>query len=642
MSSLADSPSRARSSGGHQRMLTKTQSLGQVGSEMGFNLSPRFREVARTKSMPITPSKSTRDNFSPQLLSSPTAQAIHLGAQAAAESSQAGSGGAKRTYGLKRSIKSLDQPAAPSLAEDDTIPVTTSYANLRKKYEVQNEPAAADEFQLNALIELTARPPQAVADMRSKGENRRFIDEIDYLVENLFDERISRSIRIASSIEILRQMQDESWLSKALIYGQVERLWSPLWTARKEGDVVLDAVCTVFVTVLAISELSFDTFALAHSSSLLSLFLSVASRDPNQFMELASHLTVAELIASTSEKLGLQIQASELAPRQIACHLMIRLGIRLDNDSSLGIKTTQTLLHILKDCVERCHPKSGARFPNTTLLLSSEMSILNDCLQSLLTVVTHMSSCLEYILARAKKSARTICMILELSVEAIGSTEAAEEVVSHDLQLLALLVNSSSDWALAALDTTSASQTISRLIRSGTCQKQKETSSPTRAGVSASIDSATTSTDLRLLALVTLFGIIVHGPATAAETLAKTDSHCGSQKPRSQAKVDRLDQRLALLFAETFLSESIDEDDSRLVLGHMALLLIAFLSVDQSSRSRLMGLLPGSDEADKKEALRKSVSNMMGQRDDAGAELHQESVWTEYLVKLDSVLEHSS
>lgn len=34
---------------------------------------------------------------------------------------------------------------------------------------------------------LQARPPQPVSDMRSKGENRRFMDEVGYIIDGLSD-----------------------------------------------------------------------------------------------------------------------------------------------------------------------------------------------------------------------------------------------------------------------------------------------------------------------------------------------------------------------------------------------------------------------------------------------------------------------
>jgi hypothetical protein len=40
---------------------------------------------------------------------------------------------------------------------------------------------------------LLARAPQTVSDMRSKGENRRFMDELGYLIEGLGDPSASIS-----------------------------------------------------------------------------------------------------------------------------------------------------------------------------------------------------------------------------------------------------------------------------------------------------------------------------------------------------------------------------------------------------------------------------------------------------------------
>jgi hypothetical protein len=136
------SPHRTTRPSGLRRMLTKTQSLGvkspsksrPVDDPSPFRPSPSSR-LARTQSMPSTPSKSpTRDlSPNPAALLVPSAPA------------QDGSGGkAKRTYGKTRTVRveTEDGEAGDIFGVKDPVhhegAVKESYAELRKMYEVDN------------------------------------------------------------------------------------------------------------------------------------------------------------------------------------------------------------------------------------------------------------------------------------------------------------------------------------------------------------------------------------------------------------------------------------------------------------------------------------------------------------------------
>lgn len=88
-----------------------------------------------------------------------------------------------RTYGRSRSFVNIE---GDSETGDHGSPSKASYFELRTKYEVSGAltPAELDQSPIpNAL----ARPPQTISDMRSRGENRRFIDEAAFLVDGIRD-----------------------------------------------------------------------------------------------------------------------------------------------------------------------------------------------------------------------------------------------------------------------------------------------------------------------------------------------------------------------------------------------------------------------------------------------------------------------
>ncbi|WVW84053.1 hypothetical protein I302_106081 [Kwoniella bestiolae CBS 10118] len=262
--------------GGMRRMLTKTQSMSAVPislsplkpspnkeddeddkSSFGGSMtnSPSqppqpttpSRSLLRTQSMPESPSKSSPKVTEGTSLLANTAQA-----------SGSGSGGrARRTYGGKRSMLAevsqgdldISNVTKDEVGADETAP-ETSYAELRKKYETDNDEAGSGSGNLMTEL-LLARAPQTVSDMRSKGENRRFMDELSCLIDGIVDPSMGMSFKRTSAIDILENMQDESWLAKMNICGQVEKVWESFMEARgDEPDLAMETICMLFLATL--------------------------------------------------------------------------------------------------------------------------------------------------------------------------------------------------------------------------------------------------------------------------------------------------------------------------------------------------------------------------------------------------------
>lgn len=149
-----------------------------------------------TQSLPITPSKRERDLDNGD---EEDAEKEQTPPRALAPLPEPSSGGARRTYGKGRSYLA----SAVEMPEDEP---RESYAELRKRYEVDNgehpvldalmgprKPGLGAESMLgmsggqgNLIDELMmAKAPESVSDMRSKGENRQFMDEVAYYLEGL-------------------------------------------------------------------------------------------------------------------------------------------------------------------------------------------------------------------------------------------------------------------------------------------------------------------------------------------------------------------------------------------------------------------------------------------------------------------------
>lgn len=133
----------------------------------------------KSKSMP----DSSVEGDLTALLIPPAAEAEGLG------------GRTKRVYGKRRTILVQASTEITEMnADGDGVENQESYAELRRRYEVDNDTASGSGslMTVSTFLDsaygkefLLARAPQAVSDMRSKGENRRFMDEIAYLTDGI-------------------------------------------------------------------------------------------------------------------------------------------------------------------------------------------------------------------------------------------------------------------------------------------------------------------------------------------------------------------------------------------------------------------------------------------------------------------------
>jgi hypothetical protein len=125
-----------------------------------------------------------------------------------------------------------------------------SYSELRKRFEVDNDLGDGIGGSGNLLAELQlARAPEPISDMRSKGESKRFTDEISYLLGGITDAS-SAQLKRNSSIDVLRNMQDDGWVAKLELHGETERIFGALCHASGD-DEVMQCVVLLFLAILA-------------------------------------------------------------------------------------------------------------------------------------------------------------------------------------------------------------------------------------------------------------------------------------------------------------------------------------------------------------------------------------------------------
>lgn len=160
-----------------------------------------------------------------------------------------GGGRSRRTYGHSRSFLSaaeVDMDEAPR----------ESYAERRKQFETDNDDEDGATRNLYAELQL-ASAPERISDMRSKGENRRFMDEITSILDGL-DGGNRQAIRRGAALDILDNMRKDGWIAKMEVVGRTDEVLSALTGTSDEGtpssrDEVLDAAALLFLGQLAVN-----------------------------------------------------------------------------------------------------------------------------------------------------------------------------------------------------------------------------------------------------------------------------------------------------------------------------------------------------------------------------------------------------
>nr|XP_031863392.1 uncharacterized protein CI109_001267 [Kwoniella shandongensis]KAA5530464.1 hypothetical protein CI109_001267 [Kwoniella shandongensis] len=648
--------------GGLRRMLTKTQSMGMVpttpsrseknmdktggggedGSPFGSGMSPGgpstpSRGLRMTQSMPESPTKS-----SPRGGESSTAATLVI--PASASTGQTGSGGrAKRTYGKTRTIlvevpqgevEEVSKIPSRKDQEDDSPP-QASYAELREKFEVDNSITASGSGSGNLMPEfLMAKAPQTVSDMRSRGENRRFTDELGYLVDGIADSSTGISFKRSSAIDILNNMQDESWLNKMKICGQVETVWECLFQARgEEADEIMNAVCLLFLVTLLQSGsglASVVQHSPAHCVSLIkdSLKIRNGPLDNNAKVK----VTAAKL-RNLQRKTNMTWIATEPTTRRLASALLAALcqeelwpsinAIFVDEQVlSKVLKSFKNDIRILSDRFDLY--EKGLR-----LLPSEDWPDFDNLNQSLRIISSVIANDIEQ---RETVVQQRSDVVHDLINAVIGTSELVFASDESDLlevsqctvqaiQILANLTNVSPEWAMTIPKTNGGLVSLARLVLqrnqivsedgSETLDKLEE-SMQTEVDINEQAGPAHQRKDVKgevskkeliclILALLTssalsekesaeiMSGIRIAGDCVGRHACLR---HCHCHNAES------LGEHLAKLYAE-FVND--DEDPmSSILTGYLALLLSKLLAVSSSSNNDdILKSLPGSSPKEK-------------------------------------------
>ncbi|KAH8083331.1 hypothetical protein BXZ70DRAFT_900832 [Cristinia sonorae] len=192
-----------------------------------------------------------------------------------------GASSSMRTYGGKsRSFLVALGPNGQPIGDDthgggsadDDLSIRESYDELRQRWGVDNsEDDPYPEPPIASPGEKTKRkgkgkqpdtptvhlPPgmmndlKSITELRSKGESRRFLDDVGYLFEGL-ETSATLSVRRASAIEIVTKLCDADFARKAKAADFLGRTWDAIReSGGGKGDKVLDTVLVLLAALVA-------------------------------------------------------------------------------------------------------------------------------------------------------------------------------------------------------------------------------------------------------------------------------------------------------------------------------------------------------------------------------------------------------
>ncbi|KAJ9100539.1 hypothetical protein QFC21_003582 [Naganishia friedmannii] len=164
---------------------------------------------------------------------------------------------------VSNSDVAISSPSRPLLETRE------SYADLVKRLEMDDNEELQDREEQDGSMDYL-RNAQSLAELRSKGENRKFMDDLTWLLdglsEDVFSVRRSRSrpadhclgdIRAdishySSAIDVLNKMSAPGWFEKLRICSQVEEIYTRLDAGRQRStDIGYDLAILEYVTYIA-------------------------------------------------------------------------------------------------------------------------------------------------------------------------------------------------------------------------------------------------------------------------------------------------------------------------------------------------------------------------------------------------------
>ncbi|KAG8930465.1 hypothetical protein FRC02_004129 [Tulasnella sp. 418] len=668
--SLDGNTSPSRPSGGiAKRMLARTRTEPEIipdsesPSQSSNSLRQRSQGITtptkqspqKTSSMPvISPSQeASAPKLAPGLPREPSPPATSSSRPAPRTYT-----GKSRSFLAPQAVESTESQHPEGSSQSDSqqdFSVRESYKELRARWGVDQDIDPVDE--LNNVV-------HSVIEMRNKGENRKFLDEIGYLFEGL-EPKMGLAVRRASALEVITKMADPEFRRKAKITDIIGRTWDilqqagatrPTTSSRTKpssasstsasGDVVLNACLVAFMALVAQDRQ--DITALATRSDFTSTVVKVLdvdrTLDPFRFIDDVNPLNAEDARRAgvgKAEKrllsaLRQAIVGTPIAEQEFPLSLSQLVSYTLASLPSSAIPH-QVLPLILGSLVDEAdiissrlvaHATGLSLLPTSKSLLETpNLRHISYCLRILELFLSSKSLTedenaeLDSKMSVLAKGLVEVCVFCDIAVVEGIEQSIATKSLNSGFKILITLCDSLT-WAK---EVSQISYTIPLIVRialgcsAGNLSnetKPEDSSDPADpAGRKSENEDSDDTSELDQLCytLALLMVLMQQDGERVATILGKTSLSATCERRRGCVKAchcrgaaGALSCLVSLYNQQMERSKDANNEEAHFLRGHLALLLGLLLS-HESIRAQLFSSLPGISDEERVDALVETI-----------------------------------
>ncbi|CCM05861.1 uncharacterized protein FIBRA_08097 [Fibroporia radiculosa] len=489
---------------------------------------------------------------------------------------------------------------------------------------------------------------KSITELRSKGESRRFLDEVGYLFEGL-DAKAALGVRRSSALEIVTKLCDLEFSRKAKAADFLGRAWEVFREAGAgNGDKVLNSVLVFFAALVSrdsrdLADLAaktdfastlYDLLApLEHANDplwLISCSLSDAQLKKAGIPRLEKTL-LSNLHKLVREKSGLVDSGDIISNRLLISMALTALPSHMQSSAHLPPVLKGLTLEIRSVSSRISAYITGLSLipllSSTTYLDTPSLLHVDNCLQLLDTFLLGRwanqpdagKMCMDRLSAQREKGLAKALINLCVACDAISrdpdyldQMSIASRCMESTLRVLINLTHDDLSWCQAVLQEPSAVPTIMRLIVLSHWQRidalgdRKHRGGSYNANIEGEqIDRAAPALDRLCLALGLLTNLVqVSHEARETTNTTLLDFRCKGKRActracRCTSRVSAV-ECLALVYADRGESES---ELDPVVRGHMAVLFGLIMQNCPENQKALLGALPGRSAQQKLDSL---------------------------------------
>ncbi|KAJ3558253.1 hypothetical protein NM688_g1032 [Phlebia brevispora] len=562
-------------------------------------------------------------------------------------------------------------------SQEEEFDMRESYNTLRQRYGVDNSeddpmpPPEAESLSespnrkgkgkapvvIERLPEGMMNDLKSISELRSKGEARRFLDEVGYLFEGL-DPEGTIGVRRGSALEIVSKLCDVEFARRAQAADFLSKAWEMLRVAGAgdpEGDKVLNTIFTFFSALVAKDESDLAALALSlqtpesHSTSnelvtVLCGMLAKLTCDNDPLWLTSAGLDDAEM---KKAGIGKGDKAAVGFYNPISNRLLMSFTLSRLPAGSIPIQNLSSLLGSLVGELA-CLPSRISAYTAGLHLLqplsassykeSPSLAHIDNCLRLLDEILLHrwddddddpdgdpqhgrknrafLDRAKDKGLARALVSLCVVTDLLERESRHVDKRDGVEKCMQSAIRVLINLTHDSLPWCEAVLEEPSAITTVVRLIITAQVQRQRidtavkvkresqdtilsQDSLQAAGEMGEDVAEDDTSAQLldRLCLALGLLTNLVQGTPEAKKLIGNTllSIHCKGKRSCIPACTcaSRTDALECLAHVYTQLCRSGNQFDT-VIRGHVAVLFGLLMQDSSRNQQTLLRTLPGA------------------------------------------------